>query len=190
MCAVTRGRIAILVGLVLLAAVGVAGDAGWRWWHNQAPYGPQQMAARASLEFGTYEQARAALGPQTNAPYPGPGDQLVLGRVSWQTEKTRIHGGEFAIVLVDKRSSLKPEVFGVTAGSGRVGIGADSSLQTPLSTTRGCTGRATAGSAGRVDQRGQRGVCVAGRVAGDLRGAVPPVYGSRCRRTSSWRPHR
>ena len=130
MCAVTRGRIAILVGLVLLAAVGVAGDAGWRWWHNQAPYGPQQMAARASLEFGTYEQARAALGPQTNAPYPGPGDQLVLGRVSWQTEKTRIHGGEFAIVLVDKRSSLKPEVFGVTAGSGRVGIGADSSLQT------------------------------------------------------------
>ncbi|MEW2386038.1 hypothetical protein AB0873_28650 [Micromonospora sp. NPDC047707] len=93
----------------------VAALAGWRWWHNRPPYGPEALDLRSSLTFVTYQEAQAALGAQVHAPVANDGDQLVLGRVSWQAPPKPLDGGWFAIFLIDKRNDRRPGVFGLSA---------------------------------------------------------------------------
>ncbi|WP_199180362.1 hypothetical protein [Verrucosispora sp. ts21] len=108
------------ISAVILAAVSVV---GWRWWHNHPPYGPEALAVTSSLRFVSYDEAETALGETAHAPVTYGRDQLVLGRVSWQTPPEPLDGGYFAIFLIDKRTNHKPEVFGVAAPQAAVGIG-------------------------------------------------------------------
>ncbi|WP_405089359.1 hypothetical protein OG767_16465 [Micromonospora sp. NBC_01392] len=103
--------------------MAVVAVAGWRWWHQRPPYGPEALHLRSSLEFVSYEQAQAALGSAYQAPVASGGDQLVLGRVSWQTPPASLNGGYFALFLVDKRTDLKPSVFAVAAPQESVSLG-------------------------------------------------------------------
>ncbi|MEV0005371.1 hypothetical protein AB0H28_24215 [Micromonospora sp. NPDC050980] len=114
-------RRAASAAVALVVAVAVVG--GWRWWHQRPPYGPEALQLRSSLEFVTYDEAQAALGSAYQAPVASGGDQLVLGRVSWQTPSAPLDGGYFALFLVDKRTDLKPPVFAVSAPQESVGMG-------------------------------------------------------------------
>ncbi|MCZ7437698.1 hypothetical protein O7598_14925 [Micromonospora sp. WMMC241] len=104
--------------VVIVAAIG-----GWHLWHQRPPYGPEALHLRSSLEFVTYDEAQAALGSAYQAPVASGGDQLVLGRVSWQTPPAPLDGGYFALFLIDKRTDLKPPVFAVSAPQESVGMG-------------------------------------------------------------------
>ncbi|MEU9513197.1 hypothetical protein [Micromonospora sp. NPDC048169] len=106
---------------VLVLAVAAAG--GWRWWRQHPPYGPEALHLRSSLEFVTHDEAQVALGSAYQAPVTYDGDQLVLGRVSWQEPPAPLDGGYFALFLVDKRTDLKPSVFAVAAPQESVGMG-------------------------------------------------------------------
>ena len=119
------------IGLVALTLV-VAGSAvaGWRWWHNRAPYGPEALAATASVQLVDSKAAQAALGNGVNAPLAEEGDQLVLGRVSWRPPAKAWDAASFWIVVLDKRTNLKPTVFGVTSPrQDDVGAGSGGTLQ-------------------------------------------------------------
>ncbi|MGC5052404.1 hypothetical protein ACLQ2S_13215 [Micromonospora sp. DT48] len=110
---------AAVLALILI----VVSVAAWRWWHNHPPYGPETLAIKSSLTFVGNEQAQAALGELGSAPLASGRDQLLLGRVSWQTLPKPLDGGYFALFLIDKRTNHKPEVFGVAAPQEAVGIG-------------------------------------------------------------------
>ncbi|WP_259275713.1 hypothetical protein [Micromonospora chalcea] len=114
-------RRAASTAAALVLAVAAVG--GWRWWHQQPPYGPEALHLRSSLEFVSYDQAQAALGSAYQSPVAYNGDQLVLGRVSWQKPPAPLAGGYFALFLIDKRTDLKPSVFAVSAPQDSVGIG-------------------------------------------------------------------
>lgn len=90
-----RWQLAIAVALIVV--VSLALDAGWRWWHNRAPFGPDVLATTASLELTTYEDAQHLLGEDVNAPYPNPGHQLILARVTWRTPPQEHAPAEFQV---------------------------------------------------------------------------------------------
>ncbi|MET8461553.1 hypothetical protein ABZ422_20095 [Micromonospora zamorensis] len=100
---------------MLAVILAVAAFVGWRWWHNHPPYGPEALAIKSSLQFVSHEEAQAALGEKVNAPVSNGRDQLVLGRVSWQTPPKPLDGGYFAIFLIDKRTNLKPGNFSASS---------------------------------------------------------------------------
>lgn len=74
-------RAGSIVGVVVLL-VAVGGVAGWRWWHNRPPYGPEALAATATLSLVDQVTADAAISP-AQVEQAGAGDQIVLGRVTW-----------------------------------------------------------------------------------------------------------
>lgn len=120
-----------MLTIVVIAALtlGVGGYVTWRWLHFRAPYGPTDLAASATLEMISYPTAVRILGPEVNAPLAEGDDQLVLGRVNWRIPAEPQPGGGFWIVLLDKRTRLKPAAFGVTSPrQTAVGIGGDSVL--------------------------------------------------------------
>lgn len=102
-------------GLVLAVILAVVAFVGWRWWHNQPPYGPEALAIKSSLQFVSHEEAQAALGEKVNAPVSNGRDQLVLGRVSWQTPPKPLDGGYFAVFLIDKRINRKVGSFSASS---------------------------------------------------------------------------
>ncbi|MBE1484668.1 hypothetical protein [Plantactinospora soyae] len=113
----------------LVLVLGLSAYAGWRWWHNRPPYGPEVLAATATLEFVNNEVASAALGQET-APRADTGDQLALGRVTWQPPAEFQRDSTLWIVLLDKRTQLKPTAFGVSSPrQDKVGIGSHGYLQ-------------------------------------------------------------
>jgi len=99
---------AALAALVLV--VGLSTYAGWGWWHNRPPYGPEVLAATATLEFASFEAASTALGG-VSAPLTDDGDQLVLGRVSWRPPPRPQKDTTFWITVLDKRSQRKAAVM-------------------------------------------------------------------------------
>lgn len=105
---------------LILAALAVV---GWRWWHNHPPYGPEALAIQSSLSFVDYEEAQRVLGEEAYPPVVYDGDQLVLGRLSWQDPPKPLDGGYFAIFLIDKRTHRKPEIFSVSAPQEMVSVG-------------------------------------------------------------------
>lgn len=107
----------------ILVVVVVAGGLTWRWWHNHVPFGPEALAITSSLSFVGYEDAQATLGKTAYAPYPFEGDQLVLGRVSWQAPPQPFKGS-FTIFLIDKRTNRKAAHMSAdqeVAGAGSAG---------------------------------------------------------------------
>ncbi|WP_327027859.1 hypothetical protein OG989_19045 [Micromonospora sp. NBC_01740] len=98
---------------MLAVILAVMAFVGWRWWHNHPPYGPEALAIKSSLQFVSPEEAQAALGEKV--PVSNGRDQLVLGRVSWQTPPKPLDGGYFAIFLIDKRTNLKPGNFSASS---------------------------------------------------------------------------
>ncbi|UFN93295.1 hypothetical protein [Micromonospora aurantiaca] len=108
---------------MLAVILAVMAFVGWRWWHNHPPYGPEALAIKSSLQFVSHEEAQAALGEKVNAPVSNGRDQLVLGRVSWQTPPTPLDGGYFAIFLIDKRTNLKPGSFSASPRQEAVSVG-------------------------------------------------------------------
>ncbi|MEU7761235.1 hypothetical protein [Micromonospora aurantiaca (nom. illeg.)] len=118
-----RWRTGRSVATALAAIVAMVSVIAWQRWQNQPPYGPEALALRSSLSFVTNEEAQAALGENGSAPFASGRDQLVLGRVSWQTPPRPLDGGYFAVFLIDKRTDSKPAVFGVAAPQAAVGIG-------------------------------------------------------------------
>ncbi|WP_238449566.1 hypothetical protein [Micromonospora sp. 4G55] len=96
---------------MLAVILAVVAFVGWRWWHSRPPYGPEALAIKSSLQSVSHEEAQAALGEKVDAPVSNGRDQLVLGRVSWQTPPKPLDGGYFAIFLIDKRTNLKPGSF-------------------------------------------------------------------------------
>jgi hypothetical protein len=117
----------MLSAAILVA--GTAGVAGWRWWHNRPPYGPEVLSARATLQLVDQATADAALEP-VSAIVAGAGDQIFLGRVAWTRPPHPQPGGSLRIVLLDKRSHLAPSFIAVTsARPGSVNAGWDGSLE-------------------------------------------------------------
>jgi hypothetical protein len=109
---VTR-RAILFLGVALVLA-GVGGAAGWQWWHNRPPYGPDVLSAQATLQLVDQATADAALKP-VNAERAGAGDQIVLGRVSWSRPPRARTGDSFRIVVLDKRRHLMPGFIAVTS---------------------------------------------------------------------------
>ncbi|MEU4428599.1 hypothetical protein AB0F81_48945 [Actinoplanes sp. NPDC024001] len=108
----TRRAGALLAVAVLLAAAGVV--AGVRWWHYRAPYGPEALNATATLRLDT--------------PAAGTGEQTLHGQVAWDRPPAP-HRGAFWIVVLDKRSQLKPGFLTASsARPGAVSTGSDDSL--------------------------------------------------------------
>jgi hypothetical protein len=113
-----NGRRDATFAAVLVVVVTVAICLAWPRWHGsrlRPPVGPEALATTASLELTTYEAAQTALGEEVNAPLPGPDGQLVLGRVSWQPPQQGLAGGLIWILLIDKRTDLKPPFFSVAS---------------------------------------------------------------------------
>ncbi|MGW4463197.1 hypothetical protein [Micromonospora sp. NPDC004704] len=120
-------RAGSIVGVVVLL-VAVGGVAGWRWWHNRPPYGPEALAATATLSLVDQVTADAAISP-AQVEQAGAGDQIVLGRVTWVRPPEPQVDGSFRIVVLDKRTRLMPGFINVTsARPDAVGAGSDGSL--------------------------------------------------------------
>src|SRR5690242_14888615 len=108
-----RWRLLALVMAAVLALISV--NAVYRWRHdraNRAPFGPDVLAASATVEPAdntTMQSKLAQLGvPYTPPLFANPGGQLVVGKVSWRQPPRWFGGGVFFILLIDKGSHLKP----------------------------------------------------------------------------------
>ncbi|MGA5298533.1 hypothetical protein ACPCHT_01320 [Nucisporomicrobium flavum] len=122
-----RGRRGLIVGVVVLLA-GVAAIAGWRWWHAQAPYPPEALGTRTTLELVDPATAAAALRP-VNVEVSGKGDQILLGTVSWTLPPSAPTDGSFRLVLLDRRTKALPGFVSVTSPRPEsVGSGSDGTL--------------------------------------------------------------
>lgn len=120
-----RWWVACAAVIVVVSGAAVA----WRWWHDRAPFGPEAIAPTASLELTSYDEAQRRLGADVFAPYAGPGDQLVLGQVSWRPPPQRLAGGHLTILLIDKRTDLMPAFISVASSrQAAVGTGSDGTL--------------------------------------------------------------
>lgn len=102
-----------LVGLALVVSLAlVAGVAAYRWWQNRAPFGPQPLAAAAAVVPVDNTMVAAAVArtgvPPFTAPFAGPGDQLMLVTLTWRKPPRPLANGWFEVLLIDKRSDLKP----------------------------------------------------------------------------------
>ncbi|MFI6263190.1 hypothetical protein [Micromonospora sp. NPDC051006] len=117
----------MIIGVVVLL-VGVGGLAGWRWWRNLPPYGPEVLAATATLELVDQTTADAAFSPR-DVEQAGDGDQIFLGRVAWERPPDPKVGGSFRIVVLDKRTHRMPGFITVTSSRpDDVGAGSDGAL--------------------------------------------------------------
>ncbi|MEN3614770.1 hypothetical protein AAH979_35200 [Plantactinospora sp. ZYX-F-223] len=122
-----RQRAGLIIGVVLLL-VGIGGLAGWRWWRNVPPYGPEVLAATATLSLVDQATADAAFSPHT-VEQAGDGDQILLGRVAWKRPPDPQVDGSFRIVVLDKRTRRVPGFINVTsARPDDVGAGWDGAL--------------------------------------------------------------
>ncbi|MEV6602440.1 hypothetical protein AB0M36_37165 [Actinoplanes sp. NPDC051346] len=101
-----KRRTSLFLSVVMLV-VSAGGVAGWRWWHNRPPYGPQALSATATLRMVDQATADAALDPVTVVSAEK-GDQIILGQVSWRRPPQHPDGGSFRIVVLDKRTQLLP----------------------------------------------------------------------------------
>jgi hypothetical protein len=101
----------LVIGIVLLLLAG-SGIAGWRWWHNRPPYGPEALAATASLRLVDQATADAAFSPQAMQ-QAGAGDQIFLGSVAWSRPPRA--DVTFRIVVLDKRTRLMPGFINATS---------------------------------------------------------------------------
>jgi hypothetical protein len=122
-----KRRASVILG-VLLLLLGLGGSVGWRWWNNRAPYGPEVFRAEATLNLADQATADAVL-ERGNAYVAEEGDQIFLGRVSWDRPAQPQPGNSFRIVVLDKRSHAMPGM--ITVSSGRpddVITGTDESL--------------------------------------------------------------
>ncbi|MEQ4306201.1 hypothetical protein ABNF97_33275 [Plantactinospora sp. B6F1] len=122
-----RQRAGLVIGVVVLL-VGVGGLAGWRWWRSLPPYGPEVLAATATLNLVDQATADAAFSP-SNVEQAGDGDQIFLGRAVWERPPDPQVDGSFRIVVVDKRTRRMPGFITVTsARPDDVGAGSDDAL--------------------------------------------------------------
>jgi hypothetical protein len=123
-----RKRAGLILGVALLLT-GIGGDAGWRWWHNRPPYGPEALSARATLQLVDQATANAAFRPFNAVVATGDDDQIFLGQVSWNRPPHPQKDGSFRIVLLDKRNHLPPGFIAVTsARPDDVSSGSDEAL--------------------------------------------------------------
>ncbi|MDX6240242.1 MAG: hypothetical protein QOG10_5062 [Kribbellaceae bacterium] len=122
-----RHRAGLIIGMVMLL-IAIGGNAGWRWWHNRPPYGPEVLAATATLSLVDQVTVNAAFSPR-DVEWAGDGDQIFLGRVAWVRPPDPQVDGSFRIVVLDKRTRLLPGFINVTsARPDDVGAGSDGSL--------------------------------------------------------------
>ncbi|AVT29144.1 hypothetical protein C6361_06160 [Plantactinospora sp. BC1] len=122
-----RQRAGLIMGVVVLL-VGVGGLAGWRWWRSLPPYGPEVLAATATLNVVDQATADAAFS-QGNTERAGDGDQIFLGRVAWERPPDPQVDGSFRIVVLDKGTRRMPGFITVTsARPDEVGAGSDEAL--------------------------------------------------------------
>jgi hypothetical protein len=121
-------RAGLIIGVVLLV-VGAGGVAGWRWWHQRPPFGPEALSASATLQIVDQATADAALAPVNAQVATDDGDQILLGRVTWTPPARPYRDSSFRIVLLDKRRHLLPGFIAATAPNPEdVGTGLDGSL--------------------------------------------------------------
>ncbi|MEV6816598.1 hypothetical protein [Micromonospora sp. NPDC051296] len=122
-----RQRASLIIAVVMVL-VAVGGSAGWRWWHNRPPYGPEVLAATATLSLVDQAAADAAFSPSTME-QAGDGDQIFLGQVTWSRPPDPQSGSSFRVVVLDKRTRLMPGFINVTsARPDEVAVGADGFL--------------------------------------------------------------
>lgn len=109
-----------VLAVALVVVVVLAASAGWRWWHNRAPFGPGALSLQSSLEVVGFTESREALGePVYYAPSLEPKVQLVLGRVSWRRPPEQLDGS-LIVVLIDKRANRLPSVIEVRQNRSRI----------------------------------------------------------------------
>ncbi len=122
-----RHRASLIIGVVMVL-VAAGGIAGWRWWHNRAPYGPETLGATATLRLVDQATADAAMSP-ADAERAADGDQIFLGRVAWVRPPDIEADGSFRVVILDKRTRLMPGFISVTsARPDDIGTGSDEAL--------------------------------------------------------------
>jgi len=122
-----KHRAILILGTVLLL-VTVGSVQGWRWWHNRPPFGPEVLAAQATLQLVDQATADAALAPG-NAIFGEDDDRIFLGRVTWtRPPRTKVNS-TLRIVILDKRSHLTPGFIALKSErQDEVGSGWDGSL--------------------------------------------------------------
>ncbi|GAA1809401.1 hypothetical protein GCM10009682_33860 [Luedemannella flava] len=125
-----RWRVVTTLVAVVVALALVAG-ALW-WWLVRPPYGPQAMAARATVEVVTAETELAALrrlgGAEAEKVFLAvePGRQLIVGQVTWTVPDGASDDGQLAVLVIHKpTNAVAPTLFGAGA---RVGQGWDGRL--------------------------------------------------------------
>jgi hypothetical protein len=122
-----KHRAILLLGTVLLLVAG-GSVAGWRWWHNRPSFGPEALAAQATLQLVDQATADVALAPG-NAIFGEEDDQIFLGRVTWTPPARSKVDSTLRIVILDKRSHLTPGWIAVKSDrQDEVGSGWDGSL--------------------------------------------------------------
>ncbi|MGX7671094.1 hypothetical protein [Plantactinospora sp. DSM 117369] len=122
-----RQRAGLVIGVVVLL-VGIGGLAGWRSWRSLPPYGPEVLAATATLNLVDQATADAAFSP-SNVERAGDGDRTFLGRVAWERPPDSQVDVSFRIVVLDKRTGRMPGFITVTsARPDDVGAGSDGAL--------------------------------------------------------------
>jgi hypothetical protein len=147
---IMRRRAGLILGVVLLLA-GTAGIAGWRWWDGRAPYGPEALNAAATLRLVDQATADAALAPVNAEVATDPGDQILLGNVTWTTPPGSPPDTSLRIVVVDKRSHLLPGFLAVTSPHPQnLATGMDGSLDRARERYPWLAGTATNESSGSI----------------------------------------
>jgi len=129
-----RGRLRLVV-LLAVVAILLASIAGHRWLRKDPPFGPEAIAPNAVVELvdnANLSKMLKSYGASDEiALQANPGDQLVIGKVSWRPPPKPLKDGWFAIVLIDKDSGLKPPVMNATGPHPeKIRIGSDRALNT------------------------------------------------------------
>lgn len=110
-----RLRIVVVFAVVLILLGSIAGH---RWLRKDPPYTGASLAASATIALTDNQNLPLVLkeygASEDIAIQANPGDQLVVGRVSWTKPPKPLNGGWYGILLIDKDSGLKPPVMSAT----------------------------------------------------------------------------
>lgn len=120
----------VVIAVLILAAIAV--DNVLKARRDRAPYGADAIGAGVRLEMVSPQQAQAAADRlagtgRLTVPIAQPGQQQVIGQLTFRTPRTAPHNGQYALFVID-RGPGKPvsQILGTGPAGTDVGQGWDS----------------------------------------------------------------